>query len=999
MGLATKRIPILPQTLKETNNSLTICSWNIKQGLIKREEELKDMLKSECIDIVFLMETDNKNLEKESDFQVEGYKTVFHKRKDHTTMLRMMCLISKEVADTCLILDDLMSDEIPSVWIEIKEKDQTKTAIGAFYREWTHNGIKTEAEQMKNMGLFCKQIDKCSNKYNNSIILGDMNLCSEKWKEVNYIYKNVSSILINTLEQCGMNERKLGTTFTADGLNKNGEVVMSSIDHIYVSIDMEEKTKTSKLLNSSSDHLPIVAKIERNRTLAKKFKTITKRCTKNFNKKYWCETLNKIQASKTGESGKLEDNVLKLEAIIEEALNTCAPIKTFKVRENHKFGISERTKALIKERDMTRHQIKDKSPTEKAVLHQKYKRLRNKVNSMVKNDTIKYNDERVDKAANENEMWKIVKEVTSPKNDTKWSLIEDGKLIDDEIEVAEVFNDFFINKIKDIKTNIDSSKIEDPIRRMKEKLKDRKLHFSLKTVSEKDIEKAIDGLKTKKSAGADNLTQEQMKLGCKEIVKPLTKIINQSITEGIFPEAWKIAIVTPVLKKGCKTEKSNYRPVSCLMVLSKVLEKVVCGQVTEFMEKNDLFPENQHGFREHRSTMSAHANIQQEWTQNTENKLITGVLLWDLSAAFDCLDCEILCQKLEVYGFCVKSVNWFRSFLTGRSQQVKIKNTLSSSRTLVSGAPQGGILSPILFVIYGADLEEWLHHSVAHTYADDTKSSVTGKSIEEVKVKLETDAIEVLKFMASNGLKANSDKTTLMIINYKSEENVEIQIDNSKVTQEKSAKLLGIMVEDNLKWNNQIRGKGGVIPALNTRLYLIKRMKNKINVDRLRKVANSIWSSKLRYGLQLYAKVRMNLQDQLNPNIEKLQVAQNKLARVLENVNLSDKMPTKTLLANQKMLSVNQTAAQIKLSEVWKAINIKGFPIKVKKQMTTQDARITRGVTFGKLIEEGSSKLTINSFVGDAIRLWNNAPEEIKKTKSIYSAKLEINKFVMTLPI
>jgi hypothetical protein len=143
----------------------------------------------------------------------------------------------------------------------------------------------------------------------------------------------------------------------------------------------------------------------------------------------------------------------------------------------------------------------------------------------------------------------------------------------------------------------------------------------------------------------------------------------------------------------------------------------------------------------------------------------------------------------------------------------------------------------------------------------------------------------------------------------------------------------------------------------------------------------------------------MNLQDQLNPNIEKLQVAQNKLARVLENVNLSDKMPTKTLLANQKMLSVNQTAAQIKLSEVWKAINIKGFPIKVKKQMTTQDARITRGVTFGKLIEEGSSKLTINSFVGDAIRLWNNAPEEIKKTKSIYSAKLEINKFVMTLPI
>ena len=92
------------------------------------------MLKNECIDIVFLMETDNKNLEKESDFQIEGYKTVFHNKKDHTTVLRMMGLIKNEVAEMSLILDEFMSEEIPSIWIEVKEKDQTKTAIGAFYR-------------------------------------------------------------------------------------------------------------------------------------------------------------------------------------------------------------------------------------------------------------------------------------------------------------------------------------------------------------------------------------------------------------------------------------------------------------------------------------------------------------------------------------------------------------------------------------------------------------------------------------------------------------------------------------------------------------------------------------------------------------------------------------------------------------------------------------------------------------------------------------------------
>ena len=136
-----------------------------------------------------------------------------------------------------------------------------------------------------------------------------------------------------------------------------------------------------------------------------------------------------------------------------------------------------------------------------------------------------------------------------------------------------------------------------------------------------------------------------------ELVKPLTKIINQSIKEGKFPENWKKAIVTPVLKKGSTKDKNNYRPVSCLMVLSKVLEKVVCSQITDFMEQNDLLPENQHGFREHRSTMSAHANIQQEWAMNSDGKEKTGVLLWDLSAAFDCLDAVLLCKKLEIYGF------------------------------------------------------------------------------------------------------------------------------------------------------------------------------------------------------------------------------------------------------------------------------------------------------------------------------------------------------------
>ena len=265
-------------------------------------------------------------------------------------------------------------------------------------------------------------------------------------------------------------------------------------------------------------------------------------------------------------------------------------------------------------------------------------------------------------------------------------------------------------------------------------------------------------MKNKKSSGLDEITQEQLKMGADILVIPLTKIINASIAEGVFPDAWKQGVVTPVLKKGSAVDKNNYRPVSCLSVLSKVLEKVVCNQITNYMEKNDLLPPNQHGFRAGRSTMTALTAIQQEWANNTAEKFITGVLLWDLSAAFDTLDSNILCKKLKIYGFDKLACAWFRSFLTGRSQRVKIGRTLSNPRELQSGVPQGGILSPIIFVIYGADMELWLKHSSALTYADDTSSSVRAKLLSEVTQMLEEDAENVLNFMASNGLVANPKK-------------------------------------------------------------------------------------------------------------------------------------------------------------------------------------------------------------------------------------------------
>ena len=131
---------------------------------------------------------------------------------------------------------------------------------------------------------------------------------------------------------------------------------------------------------------------------------------------------------------------------------------------------------------------------------------------------------------------------------------------------------------------------------------------------------------------------------------PLTEVINSSIKQGAFPEQWKEAIVVPLLKKGDPKDPKNYRPVSCLPAASKVLEKVVCVQLTRYAEVHGLLPNNQHGFRTQRSTMTALSSMQKEWVRNTEEGLTTGILVWDLSAAFDTLDIELLLNKLAIYG-------------------------------------------------------------------------------------------------------------------------------------------------------------------------------------------------------------------------------------------------------------------------------------------------------------------------------------------------------------
>ena len=230
---------------------------------------------------------------------------------------------------------------------------------------------------------------------------------------------------------------------------------------------------------------------------------------------------------------------------------------------------------------------------------------------------------------------------------------------------------------------------------------------------------------------------------------------------------------------------------------------------------------------------------------------------------------------------------------------------------------------------------------------------------------------------------------------------LKIRIGSSLLEQEKSTKLLGMCIEDNLNWKEHFSGRNGLISSLNKRLFAIRRVANFVPSDMLKQLAHALWMSKLRYGLQLCSNVRILSSDPKNSNMKAAQIAQNKLLRLLNNSTLKDRISTEILLAKTEMLSVNQLAASIKLCEVWKSLNIVNYPIQLEPNSSAdaRPERIVRPGTTRSWNQDAKSVAEKESFSRSAAKLWNSLPLEIKNSKSLNIAKKAIKKYCKLLPV
>ncbi len=254
--------------------------------------------------------------------------------------------------------------------------------------------------------------------------------------------------------------------------------------------------------------------------------------------------------------------------------------------------------------------------------------------------------------------------------------------------------------------------------------------FDITSLHVAEILRALQQLDLSKSAGPDNLEPSFLRSAANFIAVPLCHIFNLTISEKEIPGIWKSVHVLPLLKGGAPSDVNNYRPISKLCVLSKVLEKLISNQLKCYLDAHGLLVQHQSGFRKKHSTTTAAIKVVNDITEALDSREFCTALFIDLSKAFDTVDHVILTHSLRKIGLSSQAVMWFNNYLSGRTQCVQASGSSSSLLPVLKGVPQGSILGPLLFTIYVNNLRNNLPNTMSHFYADDTVIYCSSPSIQ-----------------------------------------------------------------------------------------------------------------------------------------------------------------------------------------------------------------------------------------------------------------------------
>ena len=821
-----------------------------------------------------------------NDYRIPGYRTLNNNLTDFSPTRCGGVALYVDSSLNYLPRNDLKINipHLENVWIEIPQPDNEKNVIiGVLYRHPRY--LVDEIEQFTT--LLNDNLVKINAENKLCKFTGDLNLNLLNYDTDNSISAFLDMIFSNSFYPC---------------ISKPTHIVPdkrpSLIDHIFTNC-LPNKVKSGICLYPIADgHLPIFSVIHKKTQRIQRSDTL--RDYKKFNESEFKRHLELALADFSEKNKDINDvNLLysKFNDIVSSTLNLFAPIRTLTKKEQKIKENPWLTKALLKSIKrkaiiykthyilgdlIRRNYYKQYCKILKRCIERSKQNYYQTLFSNIQNDTKK--------------VWKSINEIVTIKSKTSESptlITVDNNNITDPKTMANHFNNFFRNVGPNLAQKIPLTRTH-----FTEFLGiPNNAEFQLTTCSVDEVKKIIANLKNTKSEGLDNIPTKIIKSSNDILSHHLTRIFNLSITSGVFPDLLKAAKIRPIHKAESRKLLTNYRPISILSPISKILERIVFNQLTTFLSANNILYKYQFGFRKNHSTELALIEISDLIYKALDSSEFFFSLYLDLSKAFDTVNFEILLQKLDHYGIRGLGNQWMRSYLYNRCQRVDIDGQLSEPLIPICGVPQGSILGPLLFLIYINDLPNTSYLLNFRLFADDTKIYLANSSLPEIQEIISTELPKISTWLNANKLSLNVKKTKFVL--FKDPHKVEpfilnVNLSDSIIEREVFAKHLGVFFDADMSWVTHSKSVSSKISKAIGSLYKIK---NYVNIRILRSIYFAIVYPHLHYGILSWGAASA-------PILNKIQVKQNRFIKVMYNLGI--RTNTNRLYFSHNLLMVNE---------------------------------------------------------------------------------------------